>query len=152
MEALPPRTLLPQIRSTRGAGEGPSIGQSFLALFGRLVDVQLDAIEPFGEFFQHTSRHLPQLDCASTMHRHLCRFGLLGGLLEQPLAVGQGLLGLVELGRLDFDLGLQPNELRAAQEEEGGDPAAVSVLGLSSLSPPRRAPGNPLPEPSLRLA
>lgn len=71
------------------------------------------------------------------------------GAVHSPYAAVRAAAEYLPLAAL---YGLQPNELRAAQEEEGGDPAAVSVLGLSSLSPPRRAPGNPLPEPSLRLA
>lgn len=71
------------------------------------------------------------------------------GAVHSPYAAVRAAAEYLPLAAL---YGLQPNELRAAQEEEGGDPAAVSALGLSSLSPPRRAPGNPLPEPSLRLA
>ena len=81
---------------------------------------------------------------AAARMRELC--GLTPpGAVHSPYAAVRAAAEYLPLAAL-YDL--QPNELSAAQEEEGeegGDPAAVSALGLSSLSPPRRAPGNPSP-------
>lgn len=49
------------------------------------------------------------------------------GAVHSPYAAVRAAAEYLPLAAL---YGLQPNELRAAQEEEGGDPAAVSVLGL----------------------